>query len=530
MRGGGPRGLGEWLLLPPERWKGRRLSAVRWGWRCWGLRGRWRRGAGTGGGVGDGGWRAEARLLATMALVRESRGRVDGEGAFVCLGTGEARCEGEERGGAKVGGGWRDSCLPGCRFGVVARDRTRGDCVDEAETKLSSEDTESSDVLRFPDGCLPPNTNGVFPSDRVPSALADRVGGSSLGVSIILLGFGDTTSASTPLTTGGGGGVAGLSTSPPAATTTLGFLPTTGGGPFFPCPSNPPLPCPPLVGDDDDIYTSPLSILGLPPSLLTGSPPSPSPTRGLRPSKTSTKPPSLPAAAPLLEGVTLACHCGVPVPGLGLGLETGLPDRLAASVAAIYDADALPAPPPPPGVCSCWSEPPVTFRLILPTTPGLVTPGLLLLPPVAWVAARRAPLPAEALFGEGAGAGFRGGGFGDWFRDPLPKARVAPVRAAERAGGLDGGTPGRVVGGLLDGGIGVVGLGRSPRGILDGDGRDVARCCCPGAMDGWVVMASWWWWCACGTRGCGRGGGRTGWMWVCERGGGCREGGSWVGR
>lgn len=454
------------MLLPPERWKRRRLSAVRWGWRCWGLRGRWRRGAGTGGGVGDGGWRAEARLLATMALVRESRGRVDGEGAFVCRGTGEARCEGEERGGAKVGGGWRDSCLPGCRFGVVARDRTRGDCVDEAETKLSSEDTESSDALRFPDGRLPPNTNGVFPSDRVPSALADRVGGSNLGVSIILLGFGDTTSASTPLTTGPGGGVAGLSTSPPAATTTLGFFPTTGGGPFFPCPSDTPLPCPPLVGDDDDIYTSPLSILGLPPSLLTGSPPSPSPTRGLRPSKTSTKPPSLPAAAPLLEGVTLACHCGVPipVPGLGLGLETGLPDRLAASVAAIYDADALPAPPPPPGVCSCWSEPPVTFRLILPT-PGLVTPGLLLLPPVAWVAARRAPLP-EALFGEGAGAGFRGGGFGDWFREEVPpKARVAPVRAAERAGGLDGGTPGRV---LLDGGIGLVGWDWSPLGELDG--------------------------------------------------------------
>lgn len=397
-----------------------------------------------------------------MALVRESRARVDGEGAFVCLGTGEARCEGEERGGAKVGGGWRDSWLPGCRFGVGARDRTRGDCVDEAETKLSSEDTESSDPLRLRDGCLPPCTKGVLPSDRVPSALADRVGGSNLGVSIILLGFGDTTSASTPLTTGGGGGVAGLSTSPPAATT-IGFLPTTGGGPFLPCPSDFPLPCPPLVGDDK--YTSPLSILGLPPSLFTGSPPSPSP---IRPSKTSTN--SLPAA-PLLEGVTLAYHCGVPVPGLGLGLETGLPDRLAASVAAMYDAD---------GLAPC-SEQPVTFRLILPTL-GLVTPGLVLLPPVAWVAARRAPLPETLLlFGEGAGAGFRGGGFGDWFREevPPPKARVAPVRAAAdvRAGGLDGGTPGRVVGVLLVGGIGVVG-GIGFLVELDGDVvtlRDAAR-------------------------------------------------------
>lgn len=494
--------MGEWLL-PPERWKGRRLSAVRWGCRCWGLWGRCRRGAGTGGGAGEGGWRAEARLLATMALVRESRARVDGEGAFVCLGTGEARCEGEDRGGAKFGGGWRDSCLPDCRFGVGARDRTRGDCVDEAETKLSSEDTESSDALRFPDGRLPPNTNGVFPSDRVPDALADRVGGSSLGVSIILLGFGDTTSASAPLTTGGG--VAGLSTSPPAATTILGFLPTTGGRPFFPCPcpcpSDFPLPCPPLVGDD--MYTSPLSILGLAPSLLTGSPPSPSPLRGLRPSKTSTNPPDSLPTAPLLEGVTLACHCGVPVPGLGLGLGTGLPDRLAASVAAIYDADGLAAAAP-------GSEPPVTLRLILPTL-GLVTPGLvLLLPPVAWVAARRAPLP-EALFGEGAGFRVVGGagGFGGWFREEEvpPKARVAPVRAAERAGGLDGGTPGRV-GVLLVGGIGVVGL--DFLGELDGDIvtlRDAARV-------RW--MGRWLWHHgggggACGTRGCGRGmGGRFG--------------------
>ncbi len=61
-------------LPPPVSWE-RMLSAVRCGWR--GLR-PGRRGAGTGGGAGEEGVdrRAEARLLATMALAREARLRL----------------------------------------------------------------------------------------------------------------------------------------------------------------------------------------------------------------------------------------------------------------------------------------------------------------------------------------------------------------------------------------------------------------------------------------------------------------------
>jgi hypothetical protein len=130
---------------PPVSWE-RMLSAVRWGRR--GLRDPGlrpgRRGAGTGGGCSccEGVRRAEARLLATMALVRELRGRlgVDACGARVGCRPGTEMDRSEE---LRAGGVGRPPGWSVLLSGDMGRDGT-----DEADTNVSVDDAELCDGRR----------------------------------------------------------------------------------------------------------------------------------------------------------------------------------------------------------------------------------------------------------------------------------------------------------------------------------------------------------------------------------------------
>lgn len=130
----------------------------------------WRRGAGRGGGkAGEGGARFAARLPAIIALVRESRGRVEvlllgwlesivvevrviglrrrGTAGLFCI-EDVRRRSGFGGEGARLDAGIRDrfSTLAAGSSSPLVGELARGERVDDADTKLSSDETGLADV------------------------------------------------------------------------------------------------------------------------------------------------------------------------------------------------------------------------------------------------------------------------------------------------------------------------------------------------------------------------------------------------
>lgn len=133
--------------------------------------------------------RAEARLLATMALVRESRARLEleFEGEFeelscLCPRPGNGLGKGLTCAGLRVEGAMLRFGL-GLGGSLLAGDFARGDCVEEADTKLSSDEAELCDSVCF----------GATAS-LTADALGGACGGSSLGDLTTFRGSGETNS------------------------------------------------------------------------------------------------------------------------------------------------------------------------------------------------------------------------------------------------------------------------------------------------------------------------------------------------
>jgi hypothetical protein len=122
------------------------LSAVRWG--LSGLREPderpGRRGAGTGGGCDAVGTarRAAARLLATMALLSESRVRFEAE-AFRAGRVGRSGVDSDQTDDRRLSCAGRSGFLSAARVGDLAQD-----CTEEADTNVSSDEAELCDSRR----------------------------------------------------------------------------------------------------------------------------------------------------------------------------------------------------------------------------------------------------------------------------------------------------------------------------------------------------------------------------------------------